>query len=322
MHKVAAAARKHGMFEPDSQVLVAVSGGPDSLCLLHSLVRLRRLLLISPVAFHFDHKLREGSELDGGYVRRQASSLSVSFVLRAAGSKPTRGQSVEAWARAARYEAMAEVLEELGGGVAALGHTADDQAETVLMALVRGGGLESISAMSPVTGSIVRPLLDVTREETVAFCRALGLRPRRDPMNEDPAYLRVALRTRAIPMIEKALGRNVRGTLARTAALLRQDAELLDGLARQAGQDVLSRSEHGIDLRTEPLRRLPAPLAGRVVRHALLELGALPETKGVEALLALASGRPGQEVSLPGGLLARRARGYLRLSRPSPRAMR
>jgi tRNA(Ile)-lysidine synthase len=322
LHKVAAAARRDRMFEPGSAVLVAVSGGPDSLCLLHSLVRLRRLLRISPVAFHFDHRLREGSELDAVYVRRQAANLGAPFELRTADSKPRRGQSVEAWARAVRYESMAQALEGLGGGVVALGHTADDQAETVLMALVRGGGLESISAMSPVTGSVVRPLLNVTREETVAFCRALGLRPRRDPMNEDPAYLRVALRTRAIPIIEKALGRNVRGTLARTAALLRQDAELLDELARRAELDVLSRSEGGVELRTDPLRRLPAPLASRVVRHALLELGALPETKGVEAVLALASGRPGQEVSLPGGLLARRARGYLRLSRPSPRAMR
>src|SRR5439155_10648600 len=144
------------------------------------------------------------------------------------------GEAVEEWARAVRYEALGGGLEELGGGAAAVGHTADDQAETVMIALLRGGGLEAIAGMSPVGRPIVRPLLETTREETVAFCRALRLRPRRDPMNEDPSFMRVALRLRVIPGLERHLGRNVRETLARTADLLRLDAEFLDQLSTVA----------------------------------------------------------------------------------------
>jgi len=319
LERVTATARRHHMFATGSRVLVGVSGGPDSLCLLHSLVRLRRLLRVEPWCFHFDHALRDGSERDAAYVRAQARRLGVQFLDRRAGSRPPRGASVEAWARDQRYGAMREALEELGGGVLAVGHTADDQAETVLLALVRGGGLDALGGMSPVSRPVVRPLLEVTRQETEAFCRALGLRPRRDPMNEDPSYLRVAVRSRAIPLLEDAVGRNLRATFARVAALLRQDAELLDLLSRQAEPDVLTLGAEGPLLRAQALRGLPAPLASRIIRRAILGLGTLPDASQIEAVLALASARPGQEASLPGGLQARRSKEYVRLSRPSPR---
>jgi len=106
LQRVTATARRHQMFVTGSRVLVGVSGGPDSLCLLHSLLRLRRLLRIEPCCFHFDHGLRDGSERDAAYVRAQARKLGVEFLLRRAGDKPPRGASVEAWAREQRYGAM------------------------------------------------------------------------------------------------------------------------------------------------------------------------------------------------------------------------
>jgi tRNA(Ile)-lysidine synthase len=308
------------MFDPGSRVLVAVSGGPDSVCLLHTLVRLRRLLRIDPVCFHFDHALRKGSETDAAYVRRQANRLAVPFFLRRATSAPARGESIEAWARTVRYEALTNLLEELGGGMAALGHTADDQAETVLLALLRGGGLQAISGMKPVAGALVRPLLETTREETEAFCRSLLLRPRLDPMNEDPAFMRVGIRTRVIPQLEQALGRNLRSTLVRTAVLLRQDAEFLDQLAAAAHSEVVAeRGRGGTLLRADRLPALATPIAGRIVRRVLLDLGAVPEAGHIEAVIGLAKARPGRSLTLPGGLLARRDREYVRVSRPSLR---
>jgi tRNA(Ile)-lysidine synthase len=308
------------MFEPGSRVLVAVSGGPDSLCLLHALVRLRRLLKIDTLCFHFDHRLRQGSEKDAAYVRMQARRLDVPFFLRRAATVPARGESVEAWAHIARYQALTEVLEELEGGVAAVGHTADDQAETVLLALLRGGGLEAVSGMKPVNGPVVRPLLETSRQETEAFCGSLGLRPRRDPMNEDPAFMRVAIRRRVIPQLERSLGRNLRAVLARTGTLLRQDAEFLDQLARAARSEVIEEEEAGVArLHAQRLRELAAPLSGRIVRAALLDLGSLPEAAHVDAVMALASARAGQWIELPGGLIARREKEYVRLSRPSLR---
>jgi tRNA(Ile)-lysidine synthase len=317
LQQVASMARRHSMFEPASSAVVAVSGGPDSLCLLHSLVRLKRLLRIEPVCFHFDHRLRPGSDADARYVRSQAQRLGIPCLLREADSKPGKGESVEAWARAVRYEALTAVVEELGG-TAAVGHTADDQAETVLLALLRGGGLEAIAGMSPVSRPIVRPLLETTREETEAFCRALRLRPRQDPMNEDPSYMRVALRRRVIPTLEQSLGRNVRETLARTADLLRLDAEFLDQLATVAFPTVAETDGQDSLVRTGPLAMLPPSLAGRVVRRVLLEQGILPEASHVEAVVELGGARPGTAISLPGSLKAKRERGYVRVSRPSP----
>jgi tRNA(Ile)-lysidine synthase len=306
------------MFEPPGLVVVAVSGGPDSICLLHSLVRLQRLLHINVTGFHFDHRLREGSERDAAYVERQCANLGVPFVLRQARSRLRRGDSVEAWARTVRYEALSGVVEELGGGVAAVAHTADDQAETVLLALLKGAGLEALSGMRAVGRPIVRPLLDVTREETTAFCRALRLRPRDDPMNRDPRYLRVALRVGVLPLIEQRLGRGVKQSLVRTAALLAEDAELLEALAEEAADPVVERTEDGPLLRAAPLQGLPKPIAARIVRREMLALGFLPEGAAIEAVLDLAGGRPGRRADLSGGLSARREREYVRLSRPSP----
>jgi len=238
---------------------------------------------------------------------------------RRASSRPARGESVEAWARTVRYTGLKEVLDELGGGVAAVAHTIDDQAETVLLALLRGGGLEAMAGMSPVARPIIRPLLDVTREETIAFCRALGLRPRRDPMNEDPRFMRVSIRTRVIPEVERGLGRGVRGTLARTAALLREDAEFLEGLAAEAvAGNVEAHPSGAVLLRADSLAGLPRPISSRLVRRLLLGLGVAAEAAHVQGILDLAAGRGGRAVSLPGGLRGRMSGEYVRLSRPSP----
>ena len=307
------------MFSPESRIVAAVSGGPDSLCLLHALWRLRALFNVDLACFHFDHGLRSGSAADARYVERQARTLEIPFVLRRAETRPRRGQSVEAWARTERYRALTWVLEELGGGVGAVGHTADDQAETVLLALLRGGGLEAVSGMSPVVLPVVRPLIEVDREQTVAFCRALGLRPRKDPMNEDPAFMRAAIRGGVIPSLERSLGRNIRKTLVRTAALLREDADLLQDLAMRAAPEVVRKDGADTLLRAGALSALPRPLAARVIRAELLALSSLPEASHIESVIALATQRPGRKASLSEGLLAKREREYVRLARPSLR---
>jgi tRNA(Ile)-lysidine synthase len=317
LERVVATARRHRMFAPGACVAVAVSGGADSLCLLHSLVRLRRLLRIQVTCFHFDHRLRHGSEADAAYVRRQAARLGVPFVLRTADSRPLKGSSVEAWARTVRYEALMAVAEERGAE-AAVGHTADDQAETVLLALVRGGGLEAVAGMRAVNRPIVRPLLDVTRDETAAFCRAMHLRPREDPMNRDRRFMRAALRHHGIPALEKAVGRGVKDSLVRTAALLRDDADFLEVLADRAWLDVAEEAGGVIQLDAEALGAMPSALAGRVVKRALLRAGAVPEAGHINAVVGLSSARSGTAANLPGGLLARREKGYVRFSRASP----
>jgi tRNA(Ile)-lysidine synthase len=317
LHRAVATMRAGDMAPPGTTILAAVSGGADSLCLLHALTRLRRLLGIEVACFHFDHGLRPGSERDTGFVRRQAEGLGVPFLTERAARRPRRGQSVEAWARTARYEALDRAVRQCGADVAATGHTLDDQAETVLLAALRGGGLDAVAGIRPASPLVIRPLLEVRRAETEAFCRALGLRARRDPMNRDPAYLRVAVRRKVIPEIERATGRGVAESLARTAGLLREDARFLDGLAAASAKDVVANGDGEVRLRANALSALPGPLRTRVVRRALAIAGVTTEARHVDAVIDLAEGRPGRRAALPSGLLARRDREYVRLSQPT-----
>jgi tRNA(Ile)-lysidine synthase len=202
-------------------------------------------------------------------------------------------------------------------GVAAIGHTADDQAETALLALLRGGGLDALSGMRPVRGPFVRPLLTVRRDEAARFCTAIGLRPRRDPMNEDPERLRVAVRG-TLPALARAVGRGVVEPMARTADLLARDAEFLDDLARAAARGVVGRDERGPRIDADGLAALPPPIATRVIRTELRAAGLVARSDHIEAVTGLASGRGGREVRLPGRLRAVREGRYVRLLRPSP----
>lgn len=320
LERVTATARRHAMFDPGDFVLVAVSGGPDSTCLLHALHRLRRLFRIRLAVFHFDHRLRPGSPADADYVRRAARRLGLPFHLRRADSKPARGESVEAWAREVRMRAVSELWEELapdGAIKLALGHTLDDQAETVLIAAIRGEGLEGLAGIAPRRQGWVRPLLEVRRAETAAFCRALGLRPREDPTNRDTRFLRNAIRLKAIPSLERLTGREVSTPLARTADLLREDADELSRRAIVVFARIRRRRRDGVALDAGRLAKLPRPIAARVAAVALSEF-ITPTREHIEAVLDLARGRPGRRRDLPAGLLAARDREYVRISRPSP----
>jgi tRNA(Ile)-lysidine synthase len=207
-------------------------------------------------------------------------------------------------------------------GRIATGHTLDDQAETVLMRVLSGAGAAGAAGIPPVLGPWVRPLLEVRREETEAFCRALGLRPRTDPTNRDPRYLRNAIRLRGLPALERATGRDVREALARTGWLLREDDEELSRQAGEAFEEVArtraGRIASGVDLRAGALAALPTAIAGRVVLRAAFTLRTALTHTDVEAVLDLAAGRPGRVRSLSGGLRAERGRSYVHLARPSP----
>jgi tRNA(Ile)-lysidine synthetase-like protein len=329
LERVTKTAREHEMFEPGDLVLVSCSGGPDSVCLLYSLWHLRRLFRIRLAVFHFDHKLRSDSAKDAIYVRRLAERLKLLSHLRVADDQPMKGESVEAWAREARHAAAQDVAEDIGAQRIAEGHTLDDQAETVLMAAIKGSGVFGLMGIWPTQGPEpaprVQPLLDVSREEVDAFCRSLGLRPRLDPTNTDADLLRNAVRTKAIPAIERATRRQIRRPLARTADEIRPIAlEHLKNAGWSSGKAAGKRYQ-ARGRRSEwftisiGLFEHRSQLQSQVFVRGLFKQMRLPVSKeAVEAVLDLAKGRPGRRRDLPEGLKAVREKEYVRVSRPSP----
>ena len=238
---------------------------------------------------------------------------------------------MEAWARLARYAALTAAATELDAHRAALGHTLDDQAETVLLGLVRGGGFEAVGGMPAVTSlpplafPAVRPLIETSRAEVRAFCGALRLRPREDPTNRDTRFLRNRIRHQVLPYLEKRLGRDLRSTLARTAENVRGDVDFLEGLASDAAAELVEVRDEELRIAAAGLAELPEPIAARVARQAIRLAGAVWGDWGADVgaahiggVLDLARGRPGKRTDLPGDLMAERRREYVRLSRSSP----
>lgn len=321
LERATATIREHELVHPGQRVLVAVSGGPDSMCLLDSLVRLRRLFKIRVEVVHVDHRLREGSRADAAYVERACRRLRVPFHLRTLIDGPPAGISTEAWARARRLEAFAAVTGEGNYHAVATGHTRDDLAETVLLRMLTGSGTTGVAAIRYHHGPMIRPLLDVGRDDVEAYCRALGLRPRIDPTNADPAYaLRNALRLHGIPALERALGRGVREPLARSARLLSDDDAEFERQMWGAWNVVVDDVEDGVMLDAVALLDLSRPVSSRLVARTIVRCLGEPTRADVDAVLDLAGGRPGRRRDLSHGLKARRERVYVRVTRASPGA--
>jgi tRNA(Ile)-lysidine synthase len=291
-------------------------------CLLHTLHELRRLFRIRLEVFHFDHRLREDSAADAAYVRRLAERLTLPVHVRAAEGSPPKGGSVEAWATGQRGNAADEVRREIGAEHTAEGHTLEDQAETVLLNLVRGTGIEGLCGIEP-GGPLVRsiqPLLEVTRGDVEAFCRALHVRPRRDPMNEDRRYLRAAIRHDVLPMLERATGRGVTAPIARTADTIRRDRDELWHETFRLHEELVDDRDDEVRFDAAGVAALPEPVAARLVRFAAYQVLSIdapaPWTKaGIDAVLDLSRGRPGRGRDLPDGRVARRDRTHVVITR-------
>jgi tRNA(Ile)-lysidine synthase len=315
LERVTKTVREYGMFAPGDLVLVWVSGGPDSVCLLESLVRLRRLFRIRLAVFHMDHGLRPDSGRDAAYVRRLAKRHGLPVHVARAETGPDGGESVELWARYQRGEGADRIAREIGATRYADGHTLDDQAESVLMGLVLGWGPEGMRGIAPVNGIVVRPMLDVARDEVEAFCRALSLRPQRDPTNDDTRFLRNALRREAIPAIERATGRNVIPTFAQAGRLIERETRALSDLAAEHLDEVYRPRRDGFALVARPLLALPEALAARVIRRGFQRSDVGWDLPSIDRVFDLAAGRPGRRADLVAGSTAKRDRTYVVVER-------
>ena len=276
-------------------VVVGCSGGADSLALLVLAVD----AALDPIAVHVDHGVRDGSAAEADTVAEAAARLGARFDARRV--SVNRGPNLEARARTARYDALECARAEHGASAVLVGHTADDQAETVLLNLLRGSGSSGLAGMPSRRGHIVRPLLGIRRAELRALCAQRGLVPVSDPSNQDLSFRRNRIRHEVIPLLEGVAGRDLTPILVRQAEVLRTESDFLDGVARAAWP-----GEAGA--RARDLAALPRALARRAVRCWLGQ--PRPSLEEVDEILAVASGER-RAVDLAGGRRVHRTGGVM-----------
>ena len=298
--------------EAGDLVCVAVSGGADSLALAYALSLEAPKLAIQLHAVTVDHQLQSASGAQASRVVVQMKSLGIETTVAKVSVEITEG--LEASARKARYAALDLVGETLNAVAIFLGHTRDDQAESVLLGLARGSGTRSLSGMAPHQGKYIRPLLSITREQTEKLCNEVSLDAWQDPHNKDAEFARVRVRTVAIPTLEKTIGPGISEALARSAELLRHDADALDAWAERE-----IRHLDLADLECEHLSQLPRAIRSRIIRMAIYAAGAPSgsiSAEHVASVEALIMGWSGQGPShLPGGVKVERFSGRLSLLR-------
>lgn len=297
-------------------MLVACSGGPDSLALAAATAFVAPRLGLRAGLVTVDHGLQPGSAQRAAAVAGWAATVGFAPVEVAAVVVAGRAGGPEAAAREARYEALVAVARRTGAAAVLLGHTRDDQAETVLLALARGAGPRGIAGMPPVRRldgvTLMRPLLEISREQTRRACTALGLTPWDDPHNVDPAFARSRIRHEVLPALVRALGPRVVSNLARTARLIAADVAALD----ESAQNALDAARVGSDrLDVAALAGLAPAVRTRVLHawaRALGVPGATLSQRHVDALDALVTDWRGQgPVHLPGGARVSRRGGIL-----------
>ena len=309
------------LLAPGHKLVVGYSGGQDSTCLLHALAE-RRLDL---VAAHVDHGLRPESAEQARHISGVARSWGLRCEVRRidlAAYRERTGWGIQQTARAARYQVLAAIVAEVQAEALLVAHTADDQAETVLLNLLRGAGLKGLSGMRleervdpgqlgpalvqapPVR--VARPLLRVSRATTLAYCQELGLDHVADPSNLSGAYTRNRVRLELLPLLER-FNPGVRGTLARTADLAAEDEQALDDLAQAQLRELATRADaDGLEVPLAAWRQQPRALRRRVLRLALASLlGGLVDVHDapIEDALDLLDAAAGPRAyHLPGGI--------------------
>ncbi len=341
VERVARAVEDGELWQPGETLVVAVSGGADSLCLLGALLDLRgRRTDRAPgdlVVATLDHGLRGAAGADDA---RWVAALAKSLGLRCATGQVDsralareRRLSLEDAARRLRYRFLRQTARETGAPHICVAHTQDDQAETVLLHLIRGSGLAGLTGMRPLQGDIARPLLTLSRAQTEAYCAARGWEPREDETNRDERYLRNRVRLRLLPTMETYNPR-LRQALARMAATLADDETLLTTATDKAWAEVIAGESPGVvALGLAALGEQPRALQRRLIRRAIERMRPHPsesddltytppalEARHIRLIEQLViTGATGATLTLPGGLRATRGYSELRLSHTARR---
>lgn len=310
----------HNLLEKGDRVLVAVSGGPDSVSMLHVLKELSVTLELQLFVFHLDHRVRGESSLeDARFVKELAAGMGIpSFILSFDVPRYRRifGMSLQEAARKVRLRLLARTAEKIKAPKIALGHNSDDQVETILMRIIRGSGPEGLTGMSmisklPVPGAkkalLIRPLLEISREEIERYCRENKLTYRKDSSNLKAVYRRNKIRLELIPYLEEQYNPRIREALLNMSRTLNRENVFMEEQAHLAFPELLLEESMGrVILRSPPVIKLHPALQVRIFRIALNRLkGNLSavEYKHIESILKLLNqGGPHGSLTLPGGI--------------------
>jgi len=320
--------RGTGVLKAGDTVVVAVSGGTDSLCLLYALHRLSAKLQLSLHVAHLDHMLRGvESQHDARFVSSRAESLGLPCSVESrdvAAYRDTHRCSLEEAAREVRYSFLREVAHRVDAVAVVTGHTRDDAVETVMLHILRGTGVHGLSGLEPASPypylppdgvdrqalTLLRPMLQVSRVEAEGYCRALGLEPREDATNSSPAYLRNRIRMELLPSMRQ-LNPRLDDALLRLSGFAAEDDEYLASIARGLWQRIATNSKDHIGIEAAAFLESSPALQSRLIFEAMVQLTGTTRDVTAEHIAAvrdIAAHASGRQVDLPGGIIWRRER--------------
>ena len=316
---------RYALCPPGSHVLVAVSGGSDSVALLFLLRDLAENARFTVVGLaHLNHGLRPTADRDERFCRELADRLHLRIAAKTEdvrGYARGRNLSVEDAARRIRYDFLEQAADAFGADRVAVGHTQDDQAETFLLKLIRGAGLTGLAGIRPRRGRVIRPLLDAARADLRTYLSVVGEHWIEDESNEDLANPRNRIRHRVLPELDCAAGASTRPAIARAAGLAREDTEWLDDLAERRYTQLAVTSEDGVAIEATVLAAEPVPVRRRVLLKALRVVAGEREVglDHVDAAAAALAGSAGG-ADFPGGRVElRRGKLVLIQQKPAPK---
>ena len=303
---------RYSMLEGGETILVAVSGGPDSTCLLDVMSRLATQEGYELIVAHVDHGLSESSEEIANRVAKMGAEAG--YDVHVARARDLAGPNLHARAREFRYSFFETIAQETGATKIATGHTMDDRVETTLARLVHGASTEGLAGIPPSAGARIRPLITTRRVRTRAYCEENDLSFVEDPSNDDERFDRAVIRSHLIPFIEERWGEGATSAIAAATDDLRDDAEALATMADRLYKDLARGEEGSLVLARKPLEEMP-----RALRRRMLERAVGPvrdRSGGIDAVMrALDEGGSGQRFAVASGIEVTLSRDEVRLFR-------
>lgn len=315
--------RKNNLIEENEGIVVALSGGPDSVCLLHILHRMSKEMNLRIYAAHLNHKIR-GLEayMDSLYVMKLCEELQIPCFIRAIDVPQYCSDNklgLEDGARKLRYEIFNEIKEKVSADKIAIGHNKNDQAETVLMRIMRGTGLQGLRGIEyKRNGGIIRPILDISREDIEKYCEENNLSPRIDRTNLEAIYSRNKIRLKILPYMKEEFNENIITSIVRMSNSLKLDSDYIDSQVEKAYKEVCRKYEDGVyifvDLLTEEHQAIKNRLVIRAIRELIGDTNSI-DKKHIEDVLGLAGkNKKGKKINLPRAIHAYRFNDYILIS--------